>query len=217
MFKPDNPNKITYIKTELDFSPEINKQIYKYVETFENEVLKQISKIIEMLLKGNIDEFNSFFKKIQAFLENYIKKCFIQMSYKLMKQFQNKNCLLYYLKIKTLILEKIIDLFENINKMVVAFLEEKETSFTELTKSVLSNLRKIKFIVERKNAFENEDELYLEWKKVNKYGDDDSTLEKIKEYLKDYIKEDLNMEMEYTYDSKFCLWAIKNDYGKYFD
>ena len=27
----------------------------------------------------------------------------------------------------------------------------------------------------------------------------------------------LNLEMNYTYDFKFCLWAIKTGFGKYFE
>ena len=216
VFTNINSGKIISKKTTLNFSPEINEQINKYVETFEKEVLLKISKIVEMLLKGNLDECNGIIKKIQAFFENYFNNCELEISDELLEKFINRNNLLHFIKTKILILEKIEELFEDINKKCVAFLEEKEAAFNDLTKGLLSNLRKIKITVEKTNAFENEYELYLKWNQESKYYANECTLEKIKEYLRKFIKGDLNLEMNYTYDSKFCLWAIKKKLGKYF-
>ena len=211
-----NFEKIIHKKSSLDFSPEINEQIIKYAETFEKEVLFKISKIVDVVLKGNNnDENKDIIKKIKVFFENCFNNCELEIN-KTMKKLKNKNHLLYFIKTKIIILEKIKELYVEINKKCIAFIEEKEAAFKDLTKGVLSNLRKIKINVEKKNAFESEYELFYNWIKESKYYACECTLEKIKEYLKKFIKGDLNLEMNYTYDSKFCLWAIKKKLGKYF-
>lgn len=48
------------------------------------------------------------------------------------------------------------------------------------------------------------------------YSFEEASFEDIKGYLKDYIKEKLNLGMNYTHDSDFCLWAIKNGFAQYF-
>ena len=54
-------------------------------------------------------------------------------------------------------------------------------------------------------------------KKVKfQYDSQKCSLEKIKKYLAKNINQQLNLEMKYTYDSKFCLWAIKFGFASYF-
>ena len=210
-------NKEDSKDTMIKFSPEIKEQIEQFVETFQKEVLLKISNIIDSLLKGKISESKDIITKIKAFFENYIHNCEFQNNNLQMEEYDNKKYLPYLIQIKTLILEKIIEFFDGINKKCVEFLEEKERTLTELTKSVLSNLRKIKACVEKKNVFGNKYELFVKWASESKFYTNEATLEKIEEYLKKYIKKDLNLEMNYTFDPKFCLWAIKNNFGKYFD
>lgn len=45
----------------------------------------------------------------------------------------------------------------------------------------------------------------------------DYSTENIIKYLKKYINDPVNIEMNYTYDSKFCLWAIKRGFAQYFE
>ena len=213
-FKDFNKEDTKY--TMINFSPEINAQINQFVETFHKEVLFKISNIIDLLLKGKISESKDIIIKIKTFFENYIHNCNFQKNNIQMEKYNNKKYLPYLIQIKTLILEKIIEFYDNINKKCVEFLEEKERTLIELTKSVLSNLRKIKTYVEKKNVFGNKYELFVKWASVSRFYTNEATLEKIEEYLKKYIKEDIDLEMNYTFDSKFCLWAIKNNFGKYF-
>ena len=154
--------------------------------------------------------------KIKTFFENYIHNCNFQKNNLQMEKYNNKKHLPYLIQIKTLILEKIIEFFDDINKKFVEFLEEKERNLFDLTKSILSNLRKIRTCVEKKNVFGNKYQLFSKWANKSRFYTNEATLEKIEEYLKEYIKEDINLEMNYTFDSKFCLWAIKNNFGKYF-
>ena len=201
----------------IEYSPEIKNQINQYVETFQKEVLFKMSNIIDLLLKGNISESKDIVIKIKTFFENYFRNCNFQKNNLQMKKNKISKYLPYLIQIKTLILEKIIEFYDDINKKCTEFLEEKERDLTEITKSILLNLKKIKNCVEKKNVFENKYELLTKWASENKFYTNKATLEKIEGYLKKYINEDLNLEMNYTFDAQFCLWAIKNNFGKYFD
>ena len=210
-------NNISSKITTLDFSPEINKQINGYVNSFENEALSKLTNIIDILIEGNPEEYQEIIKKLQSFFETFFNSCQFELTKTFIQKFKNKNHTLYFIKIKTLILEKIIKFLEETNKKCIQTLTLKENSFQDLTKKVLSNIRRLKNILEKKNVFEDENVLFAEWIKVSNYNGNEITFDKIKEYFKAFISKDLNLEMNYTYDSKFCLWAIKNEFGKYFE
>ena len=203
--------------TTLDFSPEIKKQINEYVNSFENEALSKLTNIIDILIEGNPEEYQEIIKKLELFFKTFFKSCHFDLTKTFIEKFKNKNHTLYFIKIKTLILEKIIKFLEETNKKCIQTLTLKENSFQDLTKKVLSNIRRLKNIIEKKNVFADENELFAEWVKVSNYSGNEISFDKIKEYLKAFISKDLNLEMNYTYDSKFCLWAIKNGFGKYFE
>ncbi len=92
--------------------------------------------------------------------------------------------------------------------------------FNENITKVNSNLKKLKKSVAELYNFEKKINVYEEWRnseKTKKYKNDEITLEKVKEYITTNIKKKLNLEMIYTYDSQFCLWAIKNGFDEYFN
>ena len=74
----------------------------------------------------------------------------------------------------------------------------------------------MKNLIERSNESKNEFQIYHDWAKVKNYSYDVG-LFKLKGFYKTYIKKTLNLEMSYTYDSQFCLWAIKKGFADYFE
>ena len=82
---------------------------------------------------------------------------------------------------------------------------------------IIKKMKELNDYVEKNHEFESENEIYQKWLKEIKYKKNlDYSLQKIKEYLKHYIRQDINLEMNYIYDSQFCLWAIKNGFAEYF-
>ena len=111
-------------------------------------------------------------------------------------------------------MQKIIKFFENYNQKFVSLLKEKDAKYNELNNSIKENLIELKNLVKIKNRTENVNYIYAKWKNKNKNR---YIIKKLKECFQGYIKQPLNLEMNYTYDSKFCLWAIKRGFGKYFE
>lgn len=102
---------------------------------------------------------------------------------------------------------------ENYYQKFVSLLNEEEAKYNELNNNIKEKLIELKNVVKIKCRTENVNEIYAKWKNKNK---NQYTIQRLKECLQNYIKNPLNLEMNYTYDSKFCLWAIKNEFGNYF-
>ena len=74
----------------------------------------------------------------------------------------------------------------------------------------------MKNYIKTNNESKNEFKIYNNWRLERNYSNN-SELKNLKIYFKKFIKKKINLEMNYTYDSQFCLWAIKNEFGIYFD
>ena len=205
-------------ESEIDYDENIVKQINNYVEIFEKDVVKNISTILNSLLFE--DEYNNndeIINKLNAFLVDFINSCKIKLRKFKNAHFKDINQMVYFIVIKTLILQKMANLFESSKKKVIEKLLNKEKEFMELTKIIKLNLNNLKKYVEEKNQFENICDIFVEWNKKDNYYIRGLTIKELMNYYKEYIKEEMNLEMNFVYDSKFCLWAIKNGFKKYFD
>ena len=99
--------------------------------------------------------------------------------------------------------------FEKSKELFNNKLNEEEKIYLNIMNEIKSNLNKLKKSIKI---------LIEKWKnkiKLN-YTVEESSFEAIKGYLRDCIKQKLNLEMNYTHDSNFCLWAIKNGFAQYF-
>ena len=208
------------IKTQdeqvLIFSEDINKQIKEKAYYFEKEVLIKLFGLIKDIYEGKIKDPNKeIISNIKKFFVSFIEKCPIYP----VKQtdFPDSNQLLFFASIKVLILNKMITYFEESKKYFIDKIKLEEEEYKNLSKIVKKNLTSIKESVQEYYNFEQQINVYDNWKKVkSKYSKDDTSIDKLKEYLSKYITGKLNLEMSYTYDSKFCLWAIINEFGDYF-
>ena len=199
----------------LTFSEEINNQIINYVENFEENVLKKLSGIIDIFFNVKNDVNRQIMNEIKSFFKSYIENSQINLDDdNALSNFKNNNHLLYYIKIKILIVKKIIIFLENYYQKFVSLLNEEEAKYNELNNNIKEKLIELKNVVKIKCRTENVNEIYAKWKNKNK---NQYTIQRLKECLQNYIKNPLNLEMNYTYDSKFCLWAIKNEFGNYFE
>ena len=204
-----------YNNPSLNFSDEINNQIINYAENFEKNVLQKLSDVIDLLFNGKFDDNRQIINEIKSFFKLYIENSRINLDDdNALSNFKNNSHLLYFIKVKILIMQKIIKFFENNNQKFVSLLKEKDTKYNELNNTIKANLIELRNLVKIKYRTESVNEIYAKWQNKNKNR---YSIKKLKECFQDYIKKPLNLEMNYTYDSKFCLWAIKKGFGKYFE
>ena len=172
---------------------------------------------IKDIYEGKIKDPNKeIISNIKKFFVNFIEKCPIYP----VKQtdFPDINQLLFFASIKILILNKMITYFEESRKYFIDKIKLEEEEYRNLSKIVKKKLTSIKESVQEYYNFEQQINVYENWKKKvrSKYSKNDTSIDKLKEYLTKYITRKLNLEMSYIYDSKFCLWAIINEFGDYF-
>ena len=201
---------------KINISNEINNKIEEYVEIYQKNVLNKISHVIDLLIEEKINNNKEIIGKIQLFFENFLRNCYFDFDFE--DDLQNDEQILYFLKIKILIIERIISFFEDCKNKIKEHMRNKEKKYKDMVDSILKKMNELKDYVEKNHEFENEDKIHQKWIKYTEYKiDERHSIKKIKEYLKKYIKQDLNLKMDYVYDSQFCLWIIKNEYEKYFD
>ena len=209
------------IKTQdeqsLIFTEDINKQIKEKANYFEKEVLIKLFGLIKDIYEGKIKDPNKeIISNIKKFFINFIEKCSIYPIKQ--KDFSNINQLLFFAGIKVLILNKMIIFFEESKKYFIEKIKSEEEEYRRLSKIVKKNLISLKDSVQKYYNFEQQINVYENWKKkVNsKYSKEQTSIDKLKKYLSNHIMRKLNLEMSYTYDSKFYLWAIVNEFSDYF-
>ena len=155
--------------------------------------------------------------KIKIFLENFMENCDTELyEYGSGKNQEHEKQILYFLNIKTIIVEKIIQFFENCKDKIIKILKEKEKKHKDILTQIQSNIKDLSTFIERNKEARNEYKIYQDWRIEQNYSKD-SHLSKLKSYFRAYINQKLNLEMNYTFDSQFCLWAIKKEFAKYFD
>ena len=211
--------KIPQIDFELDFKEKINEIIMRYVNQFEKEVLYKLNEIFDLLLEEKIKyaNKNKIIEKISSFIKSFITICLKELN-KNNSHSKNQKQLIYYLKIKSNIIQKIICFFETCKKKVINALKEKDKNLKIIMETINTNLTNLKkdLVKNKESKNENEFQIYLKWIENESYSYDLS-LYKLKMYYKTYIKKTLNLEMSYTYDSQFCFWAIKNVFTNYLE
>ena len=226
-FEKDLENSFNYYKTmflfnlpkdkkNITFNEKINNKIEEYVEIYQKEVLNKISNVLDSLFEGKINDNKKIIDKIKIFFENFLKNCYFDFDFE--DSLKNDEQILYFLKIKILIIDRIISFFENLKCKIIELMKNKEKNYKEMLNTIMKKMKELKNYLEKNHEFETENEIYVKWIQEIKFKRDENySLKKIKEYLKYYIKKDLNLEMNCTYDSQFCLWAIKNGFAEYFD
>ena len=209
--------QIGYKESTINFGEEINKKILEYVENFENEVINKLYKAMNSIIENRKDADIKIIDKIKIFIENFILNCDSELDeFESGKNQEKEKQILYFLKIKTIIIEKIIQFFENSKDKIIKCLTEKEQKHKDIVTQILSNIKDLSTFIENNKEAKNEFKIYQKWREEQNYSKE-SHLSKLKMYFKTYINQQLNLEMNYTFDSQFCLWAIKKDFAKYFD
>ena len=189
----------------------------EYVENFENEVINKLYKAMNSIIENRKDADIKIIDKIKIFIENFILNCDSELDeFESGKNQEKEKQILYFLKIKTIIIEKIIQFFENSKDKIIKCLTEKEQKHKDIVTQILSNIKDLSTFIENNKEAKNEFKIYQKWREEQNYSKE-SHLSKLKMYFKTYINQQLNLEMNYTFDSQFCLWAIKKDFSKYFD
>ena len=202
---------------KLNFSKEVNEKIMEYVGNFEENVLSKMYKAMESLFIDNKKFDIKIIDTIRIFFDNFKDNCDCELDkYETNYNVEKESQILYFLKIKAIIIEKIIIFFENIKDKIIQCLIEKEKKHKEIVAKIISNIKTLKNYIKTKNESKNEFKIYNNWRLERNYSND-SELKNLKLYFKKFIKKKINLEMNYTYDSQFCLWAIKNEFGIYFD
>ena len=209
--------QIGYKESTINFGEEINKKILEYVGNFENEVINKLYKAMNSIIENRKDADIKIIDKIKIFIENFILNCDSELDeFESGKNQEKEKQILYFLKIKTIIIEKIIQFFENSKDKIIKCLTEKEQKHKDIVTQILSNIKDLSTFIENNKEAKNEFKIYQKWREEQNYSKE-SHLSKLKMYFKTYINQQLNLEMNYTFDSQFCLWAIKKDFAKYFD
>ena len=194
----------------------------KIVDFFSDNVLDKIFYFYENLFVKNMDDIdNEIISKICVFIFDFINGCKVgPFNYtKFLDSCPNK--VLIVLAAKYNILNKIYEFVNNRREIFEKSIVAKKEEFLKYLTGIKSSLIKLKNI---KNSFE-EINIYNNYinnlrKKQYKYyftHKSDYSTENIIKYLKKYINDPVNIEMNYTYDSKFCLWAIKRGFAQYFE
>ena len=199
------------------FNNDINSKINNCANYFYNEILCKLYELIEKISVEKItNEKKELMFNIKKFIKTFIEKCPIHLINENEKEYVDINSLKYISYVKILILNRISEFFEKSEKIFIKKLEIKDKEYKAITKQIKTNLKELKKIVQKNSDFEND--IYEQWKKKDKfqYESQKCSLEKIKKYLAKNINQQLNLEMKYTYDSKFCLWAIKYGFANYF-
>ena len=197
------------------FTNEINDKINDCVNTFSIEVLNRLNELIGKIYAGKIkEEKKKMIFNIKQFFKKFIDHCSINIVKKC--EFPDLNVLMFILSAKILIINRISEFFDKTGKGFMKKIELKQIEYNETIKQIKSNLKELKKIIQKNNNFENI--IYQQWNnKIKvKYDKEKYSLEKIKSYLSKYIKGPLNLDMKYTYDSRFCHWAIKHGFGNYY-
>ena len=197
------------------FTNEINDKINDCVNTFSIEVLNRLNELIGKISEGKIkEEKKKIIFNIKQFFKKFIDHCSINIVKKC--EFPDLNVLMFILSAKILIINRISEFFDKTGKGFMKKIELKRIEYNETIKKIKSNLKELKKIIQKNNNFENI--IYQQWNnKIKvKYDKEKYSLEKIKSYLSKYIKGPLNLDMKYTYDSRFCHWAIKHGFGNYY-
>ncbi len=199
----------------VDFSKNIEKQIKNYVETFEKNVISKLYDILNLLfLENNLKDCKNIIEKLNSFLKGLIQNSNFQINEKIYKEFKDKNQVLFFIIIKICIMQKMIDLMRDYKKRIQDYLENEEKSFLNLLKKIRLNLKHINNYVTDNCKLDNISDIYNKWCKYSLCKN--ITINELKNYIRENINEKINLEMNYVYDNKFCLWAIKNGFEKYF-
>ena len=131
---------------------------------------------------------------------------------------------LLYLNSKLYILEEFEEMFKNQKIQLDKILSKKRNEYILNAEKIIKNLNNFQKLVKMENYMEDEYNYYNEWislvkTKYWKFSYKNYKvlfdIQYIKQLLKDFVI-NINLEMNYTYDGNFCLWAIENGFEEYF-
>ena len=152
--------------------------------------------------------------KVKSFINNYLENCIYEIDDRKFKSASQK-CIINLLKSKLLILNKIKEIFVNAIYKFEIYIKENQNKFLSECKKIKRNLKDLKSFLndgfKKDHEFSN---IHQQWKneiKV-KIGDkkynsiqEKFSINNLKKILTDIVKDKINLEMNYTFDSKFCL------------
>ena len=221
----NNLFSLNFSKTKINYGKDLEK-IKIISDIFSAEVLTPINNYFISLLDNKQvknEDFNIILK-IKNFLQEYIDNC--HYSFEDCQEIYKKYGYItsIYLKIKLFILDNLEKMFENNKKIFYETLSKKGKAYLLNLKRIKKNLENYKLMIKKQKYREDVYNFYEEWiQKIKiQYGENNYKaykskfeIENIKNFLKD-LTSDINLEMNYTYDENFCLWAIKNGYDEYF-
>ena len=188
----------------IDFSKTIQNQINNYVEIFRNNVITKLYDILNLLLfEQDFKDCQAIINALNSFLKNFISNSKLKINYMINKEFKDKNQMMFFVIIKIYIVEKMIELFLDYKKKIQNYLEQKEKEFLYLVKIIKLNLKNINNYVKENNKPENILDIYKKWSR--KFANAKLKINELKNYLKENINKKMNLEMNYTFDNKFCL------------
>ena len=172
---------------------------------------------MESIFKREVDNDYRVINKIKLFFDEYIKKCGEYSFFRHIQKIQNASKLEYLYIIKMLITEKMIEYFEKWIIKIKNKIENKRNMLRKIMKNIFKNLVELKKSVEMHYNLEKNLDVYNNWiKEAKTLNEKNCTINTLKEYITNYIEKPLNLEMNYTQEPLFCLWAIKNGFAKYF-
>ena len=162
--------------------------------------------------------------KINNFLVSYFNKCYF--TFKDLNKLFNDNGMITLLNLnsKLYILEEFEEMFKNQKIQLDKILSKKRNEYILNAEKIIKNLNNFQKLVKMENYMEDEYNYYNEWislvkTKYWKFSYKNYKvlfdIQYIKQLLKDFVI-NINLEMNYTYDGNFCLWAIENGFEEYF-
>ena len=205
---------------KYDLKEEIPEQIIEKEKDFNNK-LKGFAEQFLSIINDEVNKNDSenCIKDIRKIIDEEI---FNSRSYLSVKRDKNGDMA----EIGQELMSKIYRL-----ELIVDFINEQSQEFSKRQKqlykdylqcveSVLSKSQEIKTLVERKFALGNLN-LFDNWMKdcnskgeLNKRYGIQLIQANLIQYIRDFVSQ-VNLDVHYTFDEKFVLWMIKNDFSQY--
>ena len=219
--------QIDFFCDKITINKEDIKEIEKMTKHFYQEVIIPIDNFYNsLIIKNKIDSNDEkFFIEIKAFLEKYLKNCNnFAIEWEELSDL-NGIYYLYAVETKLVNLEAIESIINDKYKKINEIIEKKRLELYEGIKKAHKRIEFLKNMLNNqklKNGFE----LYKNWinNSKNKYIKDFEdyksffSVENIKKILKAIIKGDtmnINIEINFSFDKNFYLWAINNNLEEY--
>ena len=216
-------SSISVKKNFDDDIDEIKENISEFISNVIIPIKEYSNSLLTKKMKIEIND-KDIISKINNFLVSYFNKCYF--TFKDLNELYSDNGMitLLYLNSKLYILEEFEEMFKNHKIQLDKILSKKRNEYILNAEKIIKNLNNFQKLVKMENYMEDEYNYYNEWislvkTKYWKFSYKNYKvlfdIQYIKQLLKDFVI-NINLEMNYTYDGNFCLWAIENGFEEYF-